>query len=442
LPRIGKARARGILFSRESDLYVANHDGNESRKVASIPGKLRHPRWSPDGRVLRLTVEDRRTSSVTLLEGSADGTNLHPWRPAQRQFKTSWLVGECCGVWMPSGHFVYRSSQGDTVGLWAIRESTGLFRRRDSSPSLVYATSTPPDFFHPLASPDGKTIFFISYQENRELVRYDAATQRSVPYLSGVPVRNVEFSPDGNWVAYITQDWKLWRGRPDGTGRLQLTFSPLNAARPRWSPDGTRIAFRGDLPGSSNIYLISPDGGNPEPLTPDQDLDYPCWSPDGNSLIYNLHTRSRSRAENAIVQLDWKTRRFSQLSGSQGLDAESFSPDGKYLAASTANKTKLMLFDVRARHWTELLHGNSLHGAYWSRDGKYIYCQDLAGGMEQPVIRVRVSDRRTDVVTSLPQFARADAMNYSLAGLMPDGSLPFSLILGHGDIYALDVDFS
>jgi DNA-binding winged helix-turn-helix (wHTH) protein/Tol biopolymer transport system component len=428
-----------ILFSRESDLYVANQDGSELRRVATIPGKLRHPRWSPDGRVLRLTVEDRRTGSVTLLEGAADGTNLHPWRPSQGQSKAGWLVGECCGVWTPNGHFFYRSSQGDTVGLWALGERTGLFRRPDSSPYLVHATSTPPDFFHPAVSLDGKRIFFISYQESRELVRYDAATQRSIPYLSGVPIRNAEFSPDGNWVAYITQDWTLWRSRPDGSGRLQLTFPPLNAAKPQWSPDGAQIAFRGDLPDSSRIYLVSPDGGSPEPMTSDPNVGSLCWSPDGNSLIYSRNTRLQSGERSAMVQLDWKTRRFAELPGSQGLDAESFSPDGKYLAASTIDTTKLMLLDVRTRRWTELARGNSLYGPHWSRDSAYIYFQDLASGLEQAVLRVHVNDRRSGVVARLQQFARADVMNYSLAGLTPDGSLLASLILGRGDIYALDV---
>jgi Tol biopolymer transport system component len=140
-----------------------------------------------------------------------------------------------------------------------------------------------------------------------------------------------------------------------------------------------------------------------------------------------------------MVQLDWKTRRFAELPGSQGLDAESFSPDGKYLAASTIDTTKLMLLDVRTRRWTELARGNSLYGPHWSRDSAYIYFQDLASGLEQPVLRVHVNDRRSGVVARLQQFARADVMNYSLAGLTPDGSLLASLILGRGDIYALDV---
>jgi hypothetical protein len=142
-----------------------------------------------------------------------------------------------------------------------------------------------------------------------------------------------------------------------------------------------------------------------------------------------------------MLRLDLKTRKVSALPDSLGLDAESFSPDAKYLAAYTTDHTKLMLFEVRTRRWTELAHGKSLYGMQWSHDGKYVDFQDLAGGLDQPVFRVRVNDRRSEIIASLKQFARADVMNYSMAGLMPDGSLLASLVLGRGDIYALDVDF-
>jgi Tol biopolymer transport system component len=84
---------------------------------------------------------------------------------------------------------------------------------------------------------------------------------------------------------YINRlDNTLWRSRPDGTERLQLTASMDDIEDPRWSPDGRHIAFSGYIrklrkPGS--IYVISADGGSPQQLIPEDRFQFSqSWSPD------------------------------------------------------------------------------------------------------------------------------------------------------------------
>jgi Tol biopolymer transport system component len=158
--------------------------------------------------------------------------------------------------------------------------------------------------------------------------------------------------------------------------------------------------------------------------------------------LFSAHDAAKDNAVWSLQQLELKTRRVSQFPNSQGLRAPAYSPDGRYVAAISANPAnRLMLFDVRAQHWTELAHATWLYvPPHWSRDSQYVYAQDL-GGIDQPVFRVRISDHKTETVTSLKQFARADATAYSLAGLTPDGSPLASLQRSPSDIYALDVDF-
>jgi DNA-binding winged helix-turn-helix (wHTH) protein/Tol biopolymer transport system component len=432
-----------ILLARGTGLYVVGKDGTEGKRVASLNGRPGHFRWSPDGRMLRFTVENVQTSAVAIWEASPDGTHAHAWRAVSNQPKAGFLMGECCGVWTPDGrYFVYRSSQPGTVGLWASRERIGLPGRFANKPLLLHTWPSYAAFFTSLVAPDGKHIFFVGDQDSRELVRYDAGTKRFVPYLSGVVARRADFSRDGNWMTYYTPDYRLWRSRIDGTDRLQLTFGSLNAGPPRWSPDGTRIAFRGDLSDESRIYVVPRDGGSPEPVSAAEfsHADNPCWLPDGNSLIFGRMPGPGLKKEDyAIYRVDLRTRRGDELPGSGGLRPQDISPDGKTIAAFTDDSTRLVLFSPESRRSIDLASGKALYGAFWSRDGKYIYFQDLGGGIEQPIFRVRTSDHKIEPVAAFGQFARADAVSFSLAGLTPDGSPLASLVLARGDLYALDI---
>src|SRR6516162_6784605 len=80
------------------------------------------------------------------------------------------------------------------------------------------------------ASADGKQLFVIGDDRRIELVRYDRKSKQLVPFLGGISAGELEVSPDGQWVVYSTYpDSNLWRSKLDGSERLQLTFSPINA---------------------------------------------------------------------------------------------------------------------------------------------------------------------------------------------------------------------
>jgi Tol biopolymer transport system component len=65
---------------------------------------------------------------------------------------------------------------------------------------------------------------------------------------------------------------------------------------------------------------------------------------------------------------------ISKMDGAEGLYCPRWSPDGRYLSASTANARKLMVWDSTTKVWTEIadLSGGC---AMWSRDGQYLYFQ-------------------------------------------------------------------
>jgi len=145
---------------------------------------------------------------------------------------------------------------------------------------------------------------------------YDVKSQQFVPYLSGLSAEGVAFSNDGQWVAYASvPEHSLWKSKVHGSERLQLTFPPLQAYEPRWSPDGKKIAFQGITPGQPwKMYLISADGGEPEEVM--SGIGDLGWSPDGTSLIFHSGmTDFLSATPRSIHLLDVKTRQNSKISG-------------------------------------------------------------------------------------------------------------------------------
>ena len=80
----------------------------------------------------------------------------------------------------------------------------------------------------PLAGLDGKKLFATTSQARGRLARYDSRTGQFVPYLDGISAIGVDFSRDGQWIAYAQYpDLTLWRSKINGSDRLQLTFAPM-----------------------------------------------------------------------------------------------------------------------------------------------------------------------------------------------------------------------
>ncbi|MDQ1459735.1 MAG: TolB protein [Actinomycetota bacterium] len=78
--------------------------------------------------------------------------------------------------------------------------------------------------------------------------------------------------------------------RADGSGRRSI--GGVAAAWPKWSPDGTKIAFVNEDNGS--IHVINRDGTNPRtvfdvttlPVPTEPNFTEPAWSPDGTKLMF------------------------------------------------------------------------------------------------------------------------------------------------------------
>jgi serine/threonine protein kinase/Tol biopolymer transport system component len=415
-----------ILCAQGQDLYVARGDGSQSRKLASLPGTANYSRWSPDGKKIRFTLNDPKSGSNSLWEVDADGSHLHP-------LVAGWNSppDECCGRWTPDGrYYLFSSTRGGTSNIWAVRETSGLFRKGSLAP--VQLTTGTMHLSSPLPSLEGKKLFVVGTQRRGELVRYDGKSGQWVLYLSGVSAQCVSFSRDGKRVAYVSYpELSLWRSELDGSGRVQLTFPPAQAFQPYWSPDGKQIAFSGlAADGHWHISLISAEGGNPQQLTSgDTDQLDPQWSPDGNSLAYANYL-------GPIQVLDLRTRQVSKVPGSDGIWSPRWSPNGRYMTAIKGEHEKFMVFDLTEQRWEEA--GNFDIGyVAWSNDSETVYF-DTAREKDPAFYRLRLRDRKLERLLSLKDIRRVQEPYGPWSGLTPDNS-PLALRdTGSEDIYALD----
>ena len=417
-----------LVYTNLSDMFLAKSDGTESRRLISVKGDIKHVTWSPDSRHLRFdTTESAGGLGQQLAWGvSAAGTDLH------RLF-AGWHnpPDECCGKWTADGkYFVFQSNSQ----IWAVPRKAGFLH---SEPKPGALTSSPMSLSSPLPSKDGKRLFVIGQTYRGELMRYDSKSGQFSPFLGGISAEYVAFSKDGQWVAYVSyRDGTLWRSRLDGSERLQLTYPPLYAVLPRWSPDGKKIIFfefalSPDRP--ARIYEVSPQGGSPRQLMPNDrspQLD-PNWSPDGSKIVYGGESND---ATSAIRLLDVASRQVSNLPDSHGLFSPRWSPNGRYISAFSSDSKRLVLFDFQTQKWTELAQG-SLGWLNWSKDGQYVYVLDYMG--QGAVIRIRVSNHKTEPVVNLKDFVSAGRYGGSLV-LAPDDSPLLLRDTGTQDIYALD----
>ena len=259
-----------------------------------------------------------------------------------------------------------------------------------------------------------------------------------MPYLSGISAEFVKFSRDGQWVTYVAfPEGTLWRSRLDGSERLQLTTPPMQVFQPCWSPDGKRIAFAAISPGKPwRVHVISAAGGTPEPLFPEShNQNHPNWSPDGKSIAFSyVYFLEATPPGTTIMHLE--NHRVERLPGSEGFWESEWSPDGRYVVARTLDSQALMLFDFKARQWTELVRRHIGFLLQWSADGQEVYFYRI--GNEPAVMRVRIDDHSVDEVVGLKNIKNTGWAGGLWTGITPDNSPLLLRDTGTQEIYALD----
>src|SRR5216117_624236 len=131
-------------------------------------------------------------------------------------------------------------------------------------------------------------------------------------------VASPQISPDGRQAAYVLvtvnakhdgYETSLWLVNTDGASPpRRVTAGPRDGA-PRWSPDGSTLAFVRPTDGRPQLYLLPLSGGEAQQLT-----DLPkgaspaAWSPDGKTIAFTSTTTAEDLAKKEKDKGEEKSR--------------------------------------------------------------------------------------------------------------------------------------
>jgi Tol biopolymer transport system component len=295
-----------VLFTRSLVLpdlpaiYVVGLDGRPPRSVRpDVLGQFSavHVAWHPDGRRISLwgTIRNGGTRFLTvpLDGGSATSPDMSP--RVQRDLAS---VSAGRFIWAESRrHIYFEGRSGDTQNIWRVTVDPLTEKWTDGPQRLTTGAGEETNV---AISPDGTRLAFTTTSSRTRLwaFPFDPASGRITgqPYpITDGSTGEVDFDAraDGSKVAYRTVRAgrnELWeRSLTEGQERLLLSSTDWRFTKPRWSPDGAKLAFS-RCAGRDNtlaVAVLNADGSGERVLTKPGHVEMQGfdWSKDGQAIL-------------------------------------------------------------------------------------------------------------------------------------------------------------
>lgn len=184
-----------------------------------------------------------------------------------------------------------------------------LYRVSSDGGKAVGITTRLTGMLDAMISPNGKQIVFSlstsdSIDDNNIwVIDADGSNPRKITQMSAMQHEPV-WDAEGEWIYFLSGDGgqahDIWRVRPDGSNREQITVNQLYHFDLAPGPEG-QLAFSSNRSGNYEIWLQK-DQQAAVQLTDAPALDArPSWSPDGERIVYES---SRGGLNIWMIQLD------------------------------------------------------------------------------------------------------------------------------------------
>lgn len=261
------------------------------------------------------------------------------------------------------------------------------------------------------------------------------SADKALPRFDGMDVFDLEWvsdpqvSPNGNSVVYVRRSndvmsdrtrSQLWRVNADGSNHRPLLSTTENAASPRWSPDGSQVAFVSSSTGSSQIHLRWMDNGDVTVVSHLQSSPSSLsWSPDGKWLAFTMNVKAPTES---MVKPRPKPKGAKWADKPVTVTTTRYQYDGRGIVAPAYRH--IFLVPAEGGSARQLTSGNFNHGGSlsWSPDSRRIFFSayrkddwELVSD-EADVFSVDVATRTLTQITREPGAERSPRVS-------PDGRM-------------------
>jgi dipeptidyl aminopeptidase/acylaminoacyl peptidase len=286
---------------RLSQIWLAAADGSRPpRQFTSSPQSSNSPRWSPDGRTLAFI--STRPDGGTQTGASSPSTTATPSPSAspssssspepqttgtQTPASTPAQTGTATTPGVPSA---LQTAAGDATPrsqIWLLSLEGGEARRVTNLRNGVGNFEW---------SPDG-TRFVLTSRTGPSDTKPPSSDVRHYKHTS------YKFNDTGWFDDKRSHVWVV--DVQTGAARQITSGEDWNDSDPRWSPDGTRVAFVSDRTGkafdesrNTDVWVVSAEGGALTKISDHEEEDSsPRWSPDGKSIAFVGRLRPRDHSK-------------------------------------------------------------------------------------------------------------------------------------------------